>query len=95
MNLDLLTHSVKTASHVSLTLAAPRPDGSKVAWALVVWIGPEVVTATGEVNAEDAQGVVVDQLFERTEEATDAAGGAELIRSMASRVCAERRFLES
>jgi hypothetical protein len=95
VNLDLRTHRVKTASHVFLTVSAPRPDGTEAVWELAVWIGPEVVTATGEVYAADAQGVVVDHLFERTEEATEAAGAAELVRSMARRVCAERRFLES
>jgi hypothetical protein len=95
VNLDLHTHNVKTASHLSLTLTAPRPDGTEVAWSLLIWIGPEVVTATGEVYSVNARGVVLDQVFERTEEATDVAGAAELIRSMTSRVCAERRFLES
>ena len=47
------------------------------------------------VYAQDAEGLVVDQLFERTEEATEAGGAAELIKSMASTVCAERRLLES
>jgi hypothetical protein len=55
-------------------------------------IGPEVVSATAAVYAKGAKGLVVDSHFERTEE---AAGAAELIRSMAARVCAERRFLES
>ncbi len=95
VNLDLRTHNVETASHVLLSFSVPRPDGTQVAWELVVWIGPEVVSATGSVYAQDAKGFVVDHLFERTEEATEAAGAAELIKSMASRVCAERRFLES
>jgi hypothetical protein len=51
VNLDLRTHSVQTASHVSLTLSAPRPDGTEVVWALDVWIGPEIVAATGQVYA--------------------------------------------
>ena len=39
--------------------------------------------------------MIVDHVFDCTEEATEAADAAEMIRSMASRVCAERRFLES
>ena len=95
VNLDLLTHVVETASQVSLSISVPRLDGTEVTWELVVWIAPEVVSATGAVYAQDANGIVVDRLFERTEEATEAAGAAELITSMASRLCAERRFLES
>ena len=56
---------------------------------LDVGIGPEVVSACGAVYAGDAKGLVVDPVFERTEEATDAA---ELSKSMTSRVCPERRF---
>ncbi len=95
VNLDLHTHNVETASRVFLVLSVPRPNGTEVVWELDVWIGPEVVGATGAVYAKDARGFVVDRHFERTEEATEAAGAAELIRSMAARVCAERRFLES
>jgi hypothetical protein len=65
VNLALLTHSVHTASRVSLTLSAPRPDGTEAMWVLDVWIGPEVVAATGQVYATGTQGVVVDHLFER------------------------------
>lgn len=95
VKLDLNTHHVETASQVLLSLSVPRPDGTKVAWTVDVWIGPEVVSVTGAVYAEDARGFIVDHLFEHTEEATEATGAAELIRSMVSRVCAERRFLES
>jgi hypothetical protein len=95
VNLDLLTHYVEAASRLSLVLSVPRPDGTEVVWEVDVWIGPDVASATGAVYAKDATGLVVDRHFERTEEATEAAGTADLIMSMASRVCAERRFLES
>jgi hypothetical protein len=94
VNLDLHTHKVKNASKLSLILSVPRPDGTEVSWNLNVWIGPEVVSVTGQVYAQDA-GLIVDRHFDRTEVATEAAGTAELIRSMTSRVCTERRFLES
>lgn len=95
VNLDLLTNSVEAASNPFLVLSVPRPDGTEVVWELAVWIGPEVARATGAVFARDAEGHVVDRHFERTEEAIDAAGTADLIMSMASRMCGERRFLES
>jgi hypothetical protein len=95
VNLNLQTHNVKTASRVALTLTVPRPNGTEAAWELDAWIGPEAVAATGMVYTRDARGLVVDHLLECTEEAPEAAGAAELITSMAARVCAERRFLES
>jgi len=95
VDLALRTHKVETASHVALTLSVRRPDGTAVMWALVVWIGPGVVAVTGEVYAEDSEGIVIDSVLDVTEEATDAAGAAALIRSMAVRVCAQRRFLET
>jgi hypothetical protein len=70
VNLDLRTHIVETASHAFLSFSVPRPDGTQVTWELVVWIGPEVVGATGSVYAQDGEGLLlVDRLFERTEEA--------------------------
>ncbi len=95
VSLVLNTHHLDTASHVFLTLSVPRSDGTEVEWGLVVWIAPDVVTATGHVYAKDVRDVIVDHVFDCTEEATEAADAAEMIRSMASRVCAERRFLES
>lgn len=95
MKLSLHTNVVKTASQVFLTLAVPRPDGTEVRSELIVWIGPQAVRATGSVYAQDSNGCVVVHLFERTEEAIQAPSAAQLINSMASRVCAERRFLES
>lgn len=95
VKLDLRTNANETASTLSLVLSVPRPDGTQVEWRLDVWIGPEVVSITGVVYATTAKRFGVDSHFECTEEATEAAGAAELIRSMAARVCAERRFLES
>jgi hypothetical protein len=95
VTLDLCTNKLETASTLHLALSVPRPDGTEVAWRLDLWIGPEVVSATGVVYATTSKRLVVDTHFECTEEATGAAGAAELIRSMAARVCAERRLLES
>jgi hypothetical protein len=95
VTLDLRTNQLGTASTLHLALTVPRPDGTEVAWRLDVWIGPEVVSATGLVYATTAKRLVLDSHFECTEEATEAAGAAELIRSLSARVCAERRFLES
>lgn len=94
VKLSLNTHVVEMASQVVLSLSVLRPDGIELLWSLDVWIQHELVTATGEVYSAD-RGRVMDHLFERTEEAADADAAAELIKSMASRVCAERRFLES
>ena len=95
MNLDLHPHYLKTASTVHLILSVPRPDGTEVSWSLDVWVGPELMSATGAVYATDATRHIVDRHFERTEAATEATGAAGLVRSMASMVCAERRFLGS
>ncbi|MEU8230637.1 hypothetical protein AB0C12_13665 [Actinoplanes sp. NPDC048967] len=78
-------------ARVALWVAGSRPDRTRITWGLGVTAEAGTLTIETSIDVGAPAGPEVDdQVFERSAATGDAARAAELIRSMAGELCAQR-----